>query len=83
MESFLNEIEVSEKIRVSLACLRRWRLRGEGPQYVMGVYSWSMAFGHLISLKLESGCSANKPAENPEPFHLAFYTHSALKWFRD
>lgn len=34
MESFLNEIEVSEKIRVSLACLRRWRLRGEGPQYV-------------------------------------------------
>ena len=34
MESFLNEIQVSEKIQVSLACLRRWRLRGEGPQYV-------------------------------------------------
>ena len=34
MESFLNEIQLSEKIRVSLACLRRWRLRGEGPQYV-------------------------------------------------
>jgi predicted DNA-binding transcriptional regulator AlpA len=34
MESFLNEIQLSEKIHVSLACLRRWRLRGEGPQYV-------------------------------------------------
>jgi predicted DNA-binding transcriptional regulator AlpA len=34
MESFLNEIQLSEKISVSLACLRRWRLRGEGPQYV-------------------------------------------------
>ena len=34
MESFLNENQVSEKIQVSLACLRRWRLRGEGPQYV-------------------------------------------------
>lgn len=34
MESFLNETQVSEKIQVSLACLRRWRLRGEGPQYV-------------------------------------------------
>jgi hypothetical protein len=34
MESFLNEIQVSEKIQVSLVCLRRWRLRGEGPQYV-------------------------------------------------
>ena len=34
MESLLNEIQVSEKIHVSLACLRRWRLRGEGPQYV-------------------------------------------------
>lgn len=34
MESLLNETQVSEKIQVSLACLRRWRLRGEGPQYV-------------------------------------------------
>ena len=34
MESLLNEIQLSEKIHVSLACLRRWRLRGEGPQYV-------------------------------------------------
>ena len=34
MESLLNEIQVSEKIQVSLACLRRWRLRGEGPPYV-------------------------------------------------
>jgi len=29
MESFLNEIQVSERIKVSLACLRRWRIRGE------------------------------------------------------
>ncbi len=34
MESLLNETLVSEKIQVSLACLRRWRLRGEGPQYL-------------------------------------------------
>jgi predicted DNA-binding transcriptional regulator AlpA len=34
MESLLNETQVSEKIQVSLACLRRWRLRGEGPPYV-------------------------------------------------
>src|SRR5260370_39931882 len=34
MESFMNETQVSEKIQVSLACLRRWRHVGEGPQYV-------------------------------------------------
>lgn len=34
MEAFLNETQVSEKLQVSLACLRRWRLRGEGPPYV-------------------------------------------------
>jgi predicted DNA-binding transcriptional regulator AlpA len=34
MEALLNETQVSEKLQVSLACLRRWRLRGEGPQYV-------------------------------------------------
>jgi hypothetical protein len=34
MESFMNETQVSEKIQVSLACLRRWRHLGEGPQYV-------------------------------------------------
>jgi predicted DNA-binding transcriptional regulator AlpA len=34
MESLLNETQVSEKIQVSLACLRRWRVRGEGPPYV-------------------------------------------------
>lgn len=34
MESLLNETQVSEEIQVSLACLRRWRLRGEGPPYV-------------------------------------------------
>jgi hypothetical protein len=34
MESLLTEIQVSENLQVSLACLRRWRLRGEGPQYL-------------------------------------------------
>lgn len=34
MESLLNETQVSETIQVSLACLRRWRLRGEGPPFV-------------------------------------------------
>jgi hypothetical protein len=34
MESLLTENQVSENLHVSLACLRRWRLRGEGPQYV-------------------------------------------------
>ena len=34
MESLLMENEVSAYLKVSLACLRRWRLCGEGPQYV-------------------------------------------------
>lgn len=34
MDSLLMEEEVSEKLQVSLACLRRWRLLGEGPQYI-------------------------------------------------
>jgi predicted DNA-binding transcriptional regulator AlpA len=34
MESLFTENEVSGRIKVSLACLRRWRLCGEGPQYV-------------------------------------------------
>src|SRR5260370_36410412 len=34
METFMNETQVSEKIQVSLACLRRWRHLGEGPQFV-------------------------------------------------
>ncbi len=34
MNSLLTESQVSEKLQVSLACLRRWRLRGEGPQYI-------------------------------------------------
>jgi predicted DNA-binding transcriptional regulator AlpA len=34
MESLLTENEVSTCLKVSLACLRRWRLQGEGPQYV-------------------------------------------------
>lgn len=34
MNSLLTESQVSETLQVSLACLRRWRLRGEGPQYL-------------------------------------------------
>ncbi len=34
MESLLTENEVSTCLKVSLACLRRWRLVGEGPPYV-------------------------------------------------
>ena len=34
MESLLTENDVSTYLKVSLACLRRWRLCGEGPQYV-------------------------------------------------
>ena len=34
MESLLTENEVSAHLKVRLACLRRWRLCGEGPQYV-------------------------------------------------
>lgn len=33
MEVLLNETQLSEMLQVSLACLRRWRLRGEGPEY--------------------------------------------------
>ncbi|HEY6852024.1 MAG TPA: helix-turn-helix domain-containing protein [Terracidiphilus sp.] len=33
MEMLLNETQLSEMLQVSLACLRRWRLRGEGPEY--------------------------------------------------
>lgn len=30
----LNETEVAKKLRVSLACLRRWRLEKRGPRFV-------------------------------------------------
>lgn len=33
MEAFLNETQVSQLLQVSLACLRRWRLIGAGPEY--------------------------------------------------
>lgn len=33
MDTFLNETQVSEMLQVSLACLRRWRLMGTGPEY--------------------------------------------------
>jgi predicted DNA-binding transcriptional regulator AlpA len=34
MNALLTEVQVSEQLQVSLACLRRWRLRGEGPRYL-------------------------------------------------
>jgi hypothetical protein len=34
MEAFLNELQVSEKLQISVASLRRWRVLGQGPQYV-------------------------------------------------
>ena len=34
MQSFLNEKEVAEKIKVSLGSLRRWRLLQRGPRFV-------------------------------------------------
>jgi predicted DNA-binding transcriptional regulator AlpA len=34
MESLLTENDVSASLKVSLACVRRWRLQGEGPQYM-------------------------------------------------
>jgi hypothetical protein len=40
MDSLLMEEAVSEKLQVSLACLRRWRLQGEGPKYVKMGPSW-------------------------------------------
>lgn len=33
MEALLDEKQVSKLIGFSLACLRRWRLVGEGPEY--------------------------------------------------
>lgn len=34
MEALITEVQLSQRLQVSLACLRRWRLRGEGPQYI-------------------------------------------------
>ena len=34
MEALINEKQLSERLQVSLACLRRWRLFGEGPLYI-------------------------------------------------
>ena len=34
MGTLLTEAEVAEKARVSLACLRRWRLEKRGPQFI-------------------------------------------------
>jgi predicted DNA-binding transcriptional regulator AlpA len=32
--NLLNETEVSQRLHVSLACLRRWRLEKRGPQFI-------------------------------------------------
>jgi excisionase family DNA binding protein len=32
--AFLTEPEVADRLRVSLACLRRWRLERRGPRFV-------------------------------------------------
>lgn len=32
--NLLTEIDVSKRLRVSLACLRRWRLERRGPEYI-------------------------------------------------
>jgi hypothetical protein len=34
MQSLLNEEEVSHQLRVTVACLRKWRLLRKGPRYV-------------------------------------------------
>lgn len=34
MSELLNEREVAKKLRVSLACLRRWRLEKRGPVFL-------------------------------------------------
>jgi hypothetical protein len=34
MNSFLNEQEVSKRLNVSVATLRRWRLEKRGPMFV-------------------------------------------------
>ena len=34
MQSFLNEQEVSQRLNVSVATLRRWRLEKRGPMFV-------------------------------------------------
>lgn len=34
MQSFLNEQEVSKRVNVSVATLRRWRLEKRGPMFV-------------------------------------------------
>jgi predicted DNA-binding transcriptional regulator AlpA len=34
METLINEKQLSEKLQLSLACLRRWRLCGTGPLYI-------------------------------------------------
>ena len=34
MSELLNETEVAKRLRVSLACLRRWRLEKRGPMFL-------------------------------------------------
>lgn len=34
MQPLFTEWEVSEQLKVTVACLRKWRLLGKGPRYV-------------------------------------------------
>jgi hypothetical protein len=34
MQPLFTEEEVSEQLKVTVACLRKWRLLGKGPRYV-------------------------------------------------
>jgi hypothetical protein len=34
MQPLLDEEEVAQQLRVTVACLRKWRLLGKGPRYV-------------------------------------------------
>jgi excisionase family DNA binding protein len=45
MQSFLNEQEVSKRLNVSVATLRRWRLEKRGPVFVK--------VGSLVRYRLE------------------------------
>jgi hypothetical protein len=49
METFLNETQLSEMLQVSLACLRRWRLRGEGQS--------TRRWAHLCGIALKRSCN--------------------------
>jgi predicted DNA-binding transcriptional regulator AlpA len=69
MEGLLNETQVSEKLQVSLACLRRWRICGLGPQFVkVGtlVRYRPEAIGEWIE-QLPTGGNGRRPAAKANP----------------